>query len=1174
MYSTSDIVLTTIPATQQTRHPGQVSYMSVVERTDYTVLLAWMKTSCRLPADTGTQQQASIITSSIDIQDHQRGEAQIQSSTSSAQPSPGTTLPSVTDTRPVDIVTSETFEVNLPLKNTIEASPAALQSDRRFNGFLELDEEDSFIIDRGFVRLFDEVKRVIIHKQTLIHIKGLHRCFSLWLRLIFELLAFDVSSEHDFTVRHLFFLSEDPEYKKVDVYVALNRAVMIKEMDSISDAVNFVVPFNQAIILYDKTVSRKLVKRRHLCFVLGELPTGTKGHCIDFWQPGYAMATAYPLFSDCIDLYYVGKFEDRDLSTLYHICSGNFEILDSMIASEYLLFEEATKCINYYIGSSMDTKEAVEEGNVDKIMVNIQFDEVQIPAEEEVDHVATTIILGNPTEHWPKESRKLLGTMSDSNSPGHRPILNYPKLSSTSVRSMYLLSPSQELFESAKKNHVVFEHVPFPGYLKQTDQPLLANRWHLETNPITGRVQLVTEVLFSLSTKILYAMVETLTNNLYLIKCRSWHITGIYGTGKSTSLLICQNLWFSRPSLFRVVYLPHTRMFQERSFAETLKLFVCYAFLRDPVQQKLFSIKPDNVDGLFEVLQPYLEQRALFFVIIIDQINEIWDKTDDWGNDAQKFIQSELRPSLQNGVFSRILLITAASLNNSAAPSMDQPIKDLSIDFFNGFNNFESEWMVTRYLKHRNLDLIKKINLTELLGIRPVDTDFTVNAKILKIGTKTPRPKITERTVSSRIKYLKKGIQKRFRKFAREPVESKREKYEELLNVLYSNILDDFDYDFIDRRVVKPVLCPKSWDLMRGKIIEENRLLEVLPLPISDLAGYEKWLLKPEFRAALSMDVPQHCLLPCSKVARAALHELHIERMQTAASRKLLAQSPGSAGFVFEDAFEEDILRGLMKVISAYPVCFENEETAVVGTTLEPLFKFCKTRHHIAPFELFWADDEQTMKDLKDLKGRLSSIGIEQDGLLHLFRMRRNEEAVDFCLIQNETCFLVQNGISAAPGILRKKLLVTAYVVGTKARSLLPLLYPNPQDKVKLLFVCGPDPFKKLPEKIEKKPPTKIVKSSEESKGKSPTVFGEIDTLAGKKVLRADIEKGSVADSTTDHSKWSIPKLMKEVSKLVKDGRLEVYYLAVQNHPEDCFKISGAIYAQYEHALKAVKKRR
>ena len=107
--------------------------MRIVERTDFTELVAWMRTSGCLPADTN--------------------------------------LPSAAITE--DVVSSaETFTVNLPLKSTMEASAAALGSDIRFDGFLKLDIQNSFMIDRGFTRLFDEVKNAILNKHTLIHIKG------------------------------------------------------------------------------------------------------------------------------------------------------------------------------------------------------------------------------------------------------------------------------------------------------------------------------------------------------------------------------------------------------------------------------------------------------------------------------------------------------------------------------------------------------------------------------------------------------------------------------------------------------------------------------------------------------------------------------------------------------------------------------------------------------------------------------------------------------------------------------------------------------------------------------------------------------------------------------------------------------------------------------------------
>lgn len=150
----------------------------------------------------------------------------------------------------------ENFEVSLPLLCTVEASTAILNSDSRFEGFLKVDIKESFMVDRGFVRIFDGVKEAFLSNQPLIRIKGLHRCFIVWLRLIFALLAIDEpdSSEHDLRTRYLFFLGEDPKDEKVHVYVAFSGAVMVKEMSCICDALNFVCSFDGAVIFYGKAV--------------------------------------------------------------------------------------------------------------------------------------------------------------------------------------------------------------------------------------------------------------------------------------------------------------------------------------------------------------------------------------------------------------------------------------------------------------------------------------------------------------------------------------------------------------------------------------------------------------------------------------------------------------------------------------------------------------------------------------------------------------------------------------------------------------------------------------------------------------------------------------------------------------------------------------------------------
>ena len=330
----------------------------MTEHTCNQVLLDWMKNVCFSSSFSDTHQLTENTPPSIGIQGQQSRADQAQnpaSSTLAQSKSPFADFTSAIATRPDDSELSKLFELSLPLLCTVEASTAILSSDSRFEGFQKLDIKDSFIIDRGFVRVVDQVKDAIISNQPLIRIKGLHRCFIVWLRLIFELLAFHVqsdSSEHDLQARNLFFVREDPEDKRVHVYAAFSHAVVVREMSCLYEAFKFVCSFEGAVVFHDKAVSKRHI-RRHSCFVLGELPIGRKGHDIDFWQSGYRMATSYRLFLRCLDEYY-GKddFKGRNLHTLYHICSGNLATIDAMMSQKFLLYEKAKRPIDFYIGGS------------------------------------------------------------------------------------------------------------------------------------------------------------------------------------------------------------------------------------------------------------------------------------------------------------------------------------------------------------------------------------------------------------------------------------------------------------------------------------------------------------------------------------------------------------------------------------------------------------------------------------------------------------------------------------------------------------------------------------------------------------------------------------------------------------------------------------------------------
>ena len=1138
-------------------------------------------------------------------------------------------------------MSSETFTVTLPLKCTMQVSEEGLCGDPKYAGFQKFDTPLSFVVDCAFVRLYDSVKGAINNGKSLIYIKGLHRCFGLWLRLVFELLASNdddsfspgssctsggsiatgtsdtsalsyassapnvssVASEKNSLEWNFFFIEFRRNVGKYFLFSAFGGNVVSKRFPSLDQACDFACSFDNSIVFYAGLADCTSAADKRVFFVMGESPDieeKASFHEIDIWESGYKMAVSYPVFAPFIKMYYEGEFEGRDVNTLYYICSGRFDILDKMIAERYVLFTNADRSIDFYIGSPTDNDDVSKLGktigNNQGFFDQIQFDEVPIVVDKVRTHVATTIVLCKPTVH--DENVPIMGSRS-----GTSESINFPKPSSDINQNLYILSPSESMLNKAvdvakaadlagasdvaetAKTPKVFNGVQLPGYLTKNDPPLKNDRWHLAVeNSSLGRLVVKTPILFSVSAKILYAMVEAWTQNVNSIECRSWHITGIYGTGKSTALLTCQYLWFQRPSTFRVSYLPYSNMFQkDRSLFETFKLLLCIAFLRDPIQHLLFMsiekiMKSGKVSerkiltGLFTVLQSYLESQNLFYVIIIDQLNKIWDKSGDFETSAYNFVEFSLRPIMrgdeEDSKFNRILLITAASLNNSAAPARGNTNEDLNIDFFNGFNEFESGWMIDRFFESRVAEASEIKKLTEPLGVRPIDNDFTVDAIDLKVGTSSANPIINDTIVAERIVEVKKTVSGRFTTFAKENAALEIDKYNTLMNVLYFNVLNSCDYNTIDRRVVKPVLCPRLWDPLKDDVIGGNLNLNVMPLPITDTTEYEDWLLKPKFREALSLASPQVCLLACSQLARQALHEVHLKNLGSNVCVKLFENAPSCAGFVFEEAFELDILNSGMTSIQAHRVKLVNLEMEMESEPTE-LFNFAKVNYHKKPSALITANGRQRMMNMPK---RLVSVGIQPDGCLNLFRMRLNEAAIDFCLIQNfernPQCVVVQNAITNDVGTLKNKLLVTAYMVVTQRQARLPILFAK-DEPARLLFVCGPNFFaEQVGGDVPPEAPSSASPAAKKPREMTRNGEGAAGKLPGRKVFKADPARTAGADGTNECKNWSLTKLMAEVEQLVRQGKLEIYVVAVENEPEGSFDISRSVYKKYVTAKK------
>ena len=1014
---------------------------------------------------------------------------------------------------------SETYNVHLPLKSIEENNTAIIHA--RFADFKPIRFQDAeFPVDRMFVKMFNQVEAAIFadNDESWIIVKGLHDNLKIWIQLTLELVALKLKDRHFFFSRY-----EDGDWVGTACSSAVKEKILAAQ--DIYDPLQLACSFDRAVILYDGPLKclHDIDPYRLVVFTNEDLRRYELEDTavIDLSEPEFTMRSSFSVFVHFANLRN-HIVEDKNMRTLYNACSGDFDTLKSMIDEEDPFFAEIIHETDVYIGGPQDNDRVVEMGR--NFFQDIQFDEVKMEKKE--NRVATTIILANPAKHRDGEEAVLLGPGSDHLDTGESGTFqpNFPRVHSNHHHNLYILSPSKRLFDDAKANPIVFEDIRLPGYLPKMHLPYCKRRWHLGEKGWNNVVE--SQILFSLSAKILYAMVETVADNPEAIKERSWHLTGLYGTGKSTSLLICQSLWYQRPSRFRVVYVPHPSVFwaKDRSFSKSLLMMIRYAFLRDPIQPRLYQKGGPIWKDLLKKIDSYLQSRNLFLVIIIDHLEEIWDQKDkkgyaSWENMAQQCIEVGLRQNFHDGSYKRILLITAASENCSAAPSPDHCFEEeMNIEILNGFNEYEAQWMIDRCLKSGDdAGAIRVRSEAKALGVRPIDIDFTVDEyKLIPTPHSSPRPIITKNDVQYRIHGLEGFVESRFYAFAHEGSKEE-DKWKMLLNVEYQKFLDDkakfqFKWDLIDKRHVKPAMFPYSWDLLGDRFSKEKAAVGALPIPVSNVYEYELWLCDPDFRKAFEKGEPKLYLLPCNEITRKTLHKAHISRLIDRANKKISQNVPGSGAILLNDAFDQDVRFSGMKEIKAYLVSFDNACRPVLSALSE-----------IFTFASITSLDGCYLKRVLDMdfRERLKNCYLQPE-YLYLYQMRFHDR-FDFCLLQNETCFAVKTSAHSNKTKLWRQLLEAAYLLGTQRAQLLPLLYGK-SETASLLFVCGPNPFPR---------PNNL-----------------------NRVGQGHRQAVEPPQPTIDcYTKWSIKTLTARVYKLVSEGHVKVHFIPVEDEPEGSFDI-------------------
>ena len=159
--------------------------------------------------------------------------------------------------------------------------------------------------------------------------------------------ASDASRESSW---NLFFIDSPHTLEEACLFSAVGGEIFSKSFPSVDEALEFACSFDHSVVFYAGILDTSFAQE-DACFIIGEHPDeGEDWFEIKMREKGYKMATSFPVFEHFVKLAHGSRFEGRNMLTLYHICSGNLNVLDRMIKKKYSLFERAKESIEFYIG--------------------------------------------------------------------------------------------------------------------------------------------------------------------------------------------------------------------------------------------------------------------------------------------------------------------------------------------------------------------------------------------------------------------------------------------------------------------------------------------------------------------------------------------------------------------------------------------------------------------------------------------------------------------------------------------------------------------------------------------------------------------------------------------------------------------------------------------------------
>ena len=650
-----------------------------------------------------------------------------------------------------------------------------------------------------------------------------------------------------------------------------------------------------------------------------------------------------------------------------------------------------------------------------------------------------TITLNNSTD-CPPSWKILSNPMESSGSVADPQVFgnNGCKMPSCDVTTMSLIAPSSEMFNGVLNT---ISQLPLPSYVSWSDKPrnhIGAQRWQFTSANTVPVVK--DEIILTCATIVLFAMIEkiasmALANQLPMGFISSWHLTGIRGTGKSTSLLVCACGLFAEPDKYRVVYIPNASYADpECSALDMFRRYLYFAFLGDPILTFISNFQgAPREDGFsfmskyLQVINNFLMSRKLFLVIIVDQLDLATEHT----NSAMSYFPKHLKNAVFRSNLKNILLITAATPNNEYAEHRCV----LRLDLLTGFNKKEAELFARNFVDSEEfVDLMIRD-----LGVRPIDLNFNLSIDGNQLTQKPTNLSVTD--IKKRGKELVAEIAKNLEQ------QLKITEHDCMLIGGISRIVAVLE-DKVGERYARRI----DNRFMKWIWIPENSNVE-----FGDITGFELALCDASFRDAMKNGNQALYILTAHDMVRAACVDIFrsftFKRTQVNQYGKLLDDEQ-----YFKQLFVNDLIfptgrKSKKLTIQKYLIT----DNCISSTNAQFEMDLGVKIKYISSDLAIVAKDRFELHH--NVSQRLRETLFAAD--IYLFECRPQYKAVDFVLIRHVEPYFIKMAFGKDLNGLLVMMLQALSTLEAKGEELFPILLKGVEPrKINFVFFSSLPPFR------------------------------------------------------------------------------------------------------------------